>query len=346
MSNYLRDSKAFEKAIDRGVTSYRSSELTALTKAVKGYAGGKTRAGIENVRDCWNAWREKDPKEFADRGVTLGKDFEQELQADCEWLGVNYDAGDDDDFEPAAIPKARTVVVNRYAKYAKKTAKYVGSYGSSGYGVVDKAKALAGGAGIKAAVLGGAGALSATGFGLLALGGVATAASSGLAIKAFRSTSGHLKKLMILWNHRNSPELRRCEYIGEVNPLHAADPYARALQMESPDHDIVANHVLPYIIKQKSRKLKRKKISAIPLVGLVEGGRAILNYLGKKIITGTQGKVRGEHALWLANHFCEYDCELSRQIVAELYSVEEMWWLLDQKPADAAKLLAEKMQST
>jgi hypothetical protein len=342
MSSYLRDSKAFEKAIDRGMTSFRSSELIYLAKAVKDYCGGKTRAGIEKVRDCWNAWREKDPKEFADRGVTLGQDFEQELQTDCEWLGVNYDAGDDDDYEPPAIPKARPEVVNRYVKFAKKGAKYVGGYGSSAYGVADKTKALVGGATVKAAVLGGAGALSATGIGLLVLGGVATAASSGLALSAYKSTSGHLRKLMILWNHRNSPELRRCDYIGEVNPLHAGDPYARALAIQSPDHDIVANQVLPYIIKQKSRKLARKKLSATPIIGLVEGGRAILNHLVKS----NQGKVRKEHALWLANHFCEYDCELSRQIVAELYSVKEMYWLLDQKPTDAAELLAQKMQST
>ena len=77
----------------------------------------------------------------------------------------------------------------------------------------------------------------------------------------------------------------------------------------------------------------------------VEGGRAIVNNLAKRW-KGTAGQARLERGRWLANHFCERDCELSRQIVAELYSVEEMYWLLDQESEEVATLLAEKMQST
>jgi hypothetical protein len=205
--------------------------------------------------------------------------------------------------------------------------------------------ALASGVGVKGALLGGAGALSATGIGGIVVGGVATLATSGLALKSYSSTGGHLKKLMALWNHRNTPELRRCDFVGEVNPLLANNPAAVAALNQSAEHDIVANQVLPYIIKQKSRKMGRKKTSAIPVIGLVEGGRAILHNLAKRW-QGTQGKARLEQARWLANHFCERDCELSRQIVAELYSVEEMYWLLDQEPDEVATFLAEKMQST
>ncbi len=341
MSDYLKNSKVFETAISRGSASYRSAELKALVKAVADYTRGKTQAGIADVRDGWNAWREKDPKEFADRGVTLAKDFEQELKADCEWLGVDFDGEEDDEWEPPPIPQARTVVVNRH-KLIKKGVKYAGSYGISGYGVAQKGMALASGVGVKGALLGGAATLSATGIGGVVVGGVATLASSGLAIKSYSSTSGHLKRLMVLWNHRNTPELRRCEFAGEANP---ARDGAGELVNASPDHGIVANQVLPYIIKQKSRKLRRKKIAAVPIFGLVEGGRTILNYLGKKIM-GRAGEARRERARWLANHFCEYDCELSRQIVAELYSVEEMYWLLDQKPEEIATLLGDKMQST
>jgi hypothetical protein len=344
MSNYLRDSGAFEKAVSRGSLSYRSSELKALVKAIAEYTRGKTRAGITDVRDCWNAWREKDPKEFADRGITLANDFELELKADCEWLGVDFESADEDEWDAPAIPKARTLVINRH-KLIKKTGKYAASYGGSAYGAAQKGMALASGVGIKGALLGGAGALSATGIGALAVGGVTTLASSGLALKSYSSTGGHLKKLVDLWNHRNTPELKRCGFAGEANPMHEGNADALALLNDSAGHDMVANQVLPYIIKQKSRKLGRKKTSAIPVIGLVEGGRAILNNLAKRW-KGTQGKARLEYAKWLANHFCECDCELSRQIVAELYSVEEMYWLLDQEADEAATLLAEKMQST
>ena len=200
--------------------------------------------------------------------------------------------------------------------------------------------ALASGVGVKAALIGGVATVSATGIGAVAVGGLATVVGSGLAINAYRKTSNHLKNLMDLYNHRNSPDLKRCGIFGEANPL---VPGAGALDPAA--HDIVANQVLPYIIKQKSRKMGRKKIAAVPVIGLVEGGRAILHNLAKRW-SGTQGQARVERARWLANHFCEYDCEISKQIVVELYSVEEMYWLLDQEPEEVAQLLAEKMQST
>lgn len=346
MSNYLSDSTAFENQISRGILSYRSAELKALLEAIAEYIRSKTDLRIAKVKVAWKDWKERDPKEFANRDITLAKDFEQELKAACDRLGVDFDGGDDDeDWEAPPIPKARSVVINNH-KLLKKTAKYTVGYGGTGLGVAQKGMALASGVGVKGALIGGATALSATGIGGIAVGGVTTVASSGLAIRAYSKTGSHLKNLVDLWNHRDTPELKRCGLVNIVaNPLLEGSEEAAQQLTDRAGHDMVASQVLPYIIKQKSRKMGRKKVSAIPVVGLVEGGRAIVNNLAKRW-KGTQGQVRLEHARWLANHFCECDCELSRQIVAELYSVEEMNWLLDQEADDVANFLAEKMQST
>jgi hypothetical protein len=345
MSNYLSDSTAFEDQISRGMLSYRSSELKTLLSAIADYIRSKTDLRIAAVKAAWQEWKERDPKEFANRGIALAGDFEQELRAACERLGVEFDGEDDEeDWEAPAIPKARTVVVNNH-KVLKKGAKYTVTYGSSAAGVAQKGVAIAGGVGVKGAVIGGLAAASATGIGGVVAGGVVTVGSSVLALKAYTKTGSHVKNLMDIWNHRDTAELKQCGYAGVANPLLAGNAEAAELLNDRAGHDIVANQVLPYIIKQKSRKMGRKKTSAIPVVGLVEGGRAIANNLVKRW-RGTQGQTRLEHARWLANHFCESDCELSRQIVAELYSVEEMYWLLDQEAGDVANFLAEKMQST
>lgn len=348
MSNYLTEQKAFENAISRGMLSSRSSELKALIEAIAEYLRIQTNIGIIKVKDKWDAWKERDAKEFANRGMTLAKDFEQELKSAGGRLGVEFDDEDDEDWEAPGIPKARTVVINLHKK-KKKAAKYtVGQMGNA-YSAAQKGMAIASGAGTKAALIGGATVASATGIGGIVVGGVATIASSGFAINSYRKTGSHLKNLVDLWNHREAPDLKRCGYVNVVaNPLFDGDPdEARQLPVigDDPGHEMVANHVLPYIIKQKSRKMSRKKFTAVPVVGLAEGGRAIVNNLAKRW-KGSRGQTRLEHARWLANHFCECECELSRQIVAELYSVDEMYWLLDQEVDEVTNLLAEKMQST
>lgn len=345
MSNYLSESNAFENAISRGMGSYRSSELKTLLQAIAQYIPSRTNPKIAAVQVAWGEWKEQDPKEFANRGITLARDFEQELKAACEWLGVVFDGdGGEEDWEAPAIPKARTVVVNNH-KVLKKGTKYVVSYGSSAASVAQKSMAIASGVGMKTALIGGLAAASATGIGGVVAGGVITVGSSGLALRAYSKTGSHVKNLVDLWNHRDTPELSRCGFAGVANPRLEGDPAAAELLNDRAGHEIVASQVLPYIIKQKSRKMARKKKSAIPLVGLVEGGRAISHNLAKRW-QKNQGTARREYALWLANHFVQSECELSRQIVAELYSVEEMYWLLDQDAGDVANFLAEKMQST
>ncbi|HTW61627.1 MAG TPA: hypothetical protein VMD55_07430 [Terracidiphilus sp.] len=84
------------------------------------------------------------------RGVTLAKDFEDDRKKDCAWLGVDFE-GDDEEWEPPALPKAREVVINRH-KPIKKTAKYTVGYGGTAYGAAQKGMAVAGGVGLKGAL--------------------------------------------------------------------------------------------------------------------------------------------------------------------------------------------------
>ena len=54
-------------------------------------------------------------------------------------------------------------------------------------------------------------------------------------------------------------------------------------------HDMIANHVLPYVIYQKDRKFKRRAFGAVPIIGSLESIRGLGNYLYKRA-KGTQGK--------------------------------------------------------
>lgn len=83
----------------------------------------------------------------------------------------------------------------------------------------------------------------------------------------------------------------------------------------------------------------------MPVIGLGETVRAA----GKKLLKwhrGALGQKREAHAATLAEHLITHDCALAQAIVAELFSFEEMLWLLQQDDDEVHKLLAEKLKST
>ena len=343
MSNYLLIPGSFEEKVSKGALSTRSKELKALIEAIRNYVADNSESGIVQVNETWKAWKKQDPKEFSSRGIPIALDFEREIAAELEGFGTEDDDAEDEWSTPIAAP--RTVVVNLHKGF-KKTGKAALTKMGNVYSVAEKGVSLASGVGAKAALIGGAGAMSATGVGGLVVGGVATVATVAFAISSYRKTGSHVRNLVELWNHRNDPVLRQCNYANAVaNPLWEEAHGVEAVPTDATGHEMVANQVLPYIIRQKSRKLSSKKVAAIPVFGM--GGTVVS--AGKNLwkrAKKTKGIARTENARWLANHFCECECELSKNIVAELYSVEEMQWLLIQEPEKITPLLAEKMQAT
>jgi hypothetical protein len=112
------------------------------------------------------------------------------------------------------------------------------------------------------------------------------------------------------------------------------------------EHDMIANHVLPYAIYQKDRKFKRRSFGAIPIFGVAESIRGAGNYLYKKYVKGNQGNVRTNAAGWLASHLITCDCLLVQAIVSELYSEGEMEWLKGQGYGVVIEHIERKLKST
>jgi hypothetical protein len=80
MSTYLTVRKAFETTINRGAFSSRSSELKTLVAAVDAFIGRMDKQTIAAVRDAFYRWRDRNPKEYADRGAPIEGDLKTELR--------------------------------------------------------------------------------------------------------------------------------------------------------------------------------------------------------------------------------------------------------------------------
>ena len=107
------------------------------------------------------------------------------------------------------------------------------------------------------------------------------------------------------------------------------------------EHQKVGGLVLSYILAQKGEKALRKTVGAVPGVGLTE----TLYSVGRYLFKSDRGVVRNEMAGLLAEHLITHNCGLAQAIVAELYSYEQMRWLLFQNYEAVQHCLAEKMKS-
>jgi hypothetical protein len=316
MSNYLGNSTAFEKAIDRpGMLHFRSAELNRLVDRIKEYIGAKTNDNLESVAGAWDLWESTNPKEFENRRPT---DFPTEL----------LDVADSGQTFEQSFPTPPTVVqnplqgthgggVDQY-RTLMKGGKAGLTLTSKGADLTQHILATPGTVGIVAA----GAAVGATGIGLAAVGGAASVAGTVLAVKSVRSTRRHIKGLQDLYDHRDATQ---CD--------------------DKHEHEIVANHVLPYIIYQKGKKLDRKITAAIPLVQALESIRAVAKKGYKKWGTKNLGEDRKKAAGWLAAHFIHH-CELALDIVEELCGLEEGEKMLELKYEEVTELLMRKMQST
>jgi len=174
-----------------------------------------------------------------------------------------------------------------------------------------------------------AGAVSATGVGLVVTGGVLTVASALTSGRSAYKTDKHIDGLKDILTNRGTYDCSPVE----------------GLPRNSLAHTRIAEQVLPYIIKQKQWKLGRKVASAVPGVGLLEGLRAI-SKKGYKYARGTLGVERDRAAGWLTIHFCDHHCGLTDAIITELYGKDEMIWLREQEAAVIQPLIADKLKST
>jgi len=364
VSDYLKTPGTFEQAVKRGLTSRRSKELDQLVEAVRVYIQMQTPGQILDVKDKFVAWQNKNPKEFFDRGSSLAADFNQEVRAivaekGVEWNQFDPDNDSDDDLGvlpgvSMEIPEARAVAPNRWIKLLEgaNTARKVADKGltvltnAATVGQVANYVGLPG-AGVVSAGIATAGvatALAAMGPGAIVAPIALQAVTSALAAKSVHSTDKHLKNLLAIYYARKTPGLKQCgDPPGfERNP--AAESRQAFIARLEKDHTMIADHVLPYLIKQKSKKRKRKALVALPILGSAEGLRAVINKANKKR-KKTLGKDREDSAKWLSNHFLEFDCKLSQAIIAELFSAPEMEWMKTRQGPELQEFIAGKMKS-
>lgn len=171
-------------------------------------------------------------------------------------------------------------------------------------------------------------AASATGIGLVVAGAALTAATMGASAASAYKTYNHRSSLQAIY------ERKGC-YACRAWPSYSVD---------HKEHAYIADVILPYIIAQKTEKLAKKVTGSVGL-GVLTSGYGVARNLYKRA-TGTLGQKRAEAATWLSHHFMTHNCGLAQSIVAELYSFEEMLWLLEKDTDTATPLLMKKMTST
>lgn len=192
--------------------------------------------------------------------------------------------------------------------------------------------------GTTAALVTGA-AVSATGIGLLAVAGVGMVVSSSIAARSAYKTHHHMKGLQDIYNDRkNLGGEQGCKEL-------LSDGTQAETKYSLGSHEIVANDVLPYAIRQKVKKRRFKIASANPVTSPFATVYAIGNKWGKAQ-RGELGKSRNAAAQWLAAHFLECNCKLASKIIAELHGEEQMTAFTSSEFKDLWPVLATKMKST
>jgi hypothetical protein len=233
----------------------------------------------------------------------------------------------DNDFSVPPPPPGKIINRHRALKKTFKLGATAASIGVSG-------AQIGTGTGALAMITGAAGAVSATGVGLVVVGGVLTIGTCLASGRSAYKTKKHIDGLKAL--ETAAPSMS-CEVVHDESLHGIANVF---------HHEIILKGVLPYVIKKKTSKFHRKAATTIPGVALLEGLRAI-GKKGYKFVKGTLGANRENAATWLAHHLLTYNCELAEAIVEELYgSEDEVIWLKQQDGEVVVELLMDKMKST
>lgn len=320
MSNYLNDPLAFEKTIRKGIGYSRSRYLDNVVDIIKESAPDWDDESLQELTNAFDLWLEYEADEVESRFSEANiKAFEAEIENEGKriqkhslamhkppdsvahrvWLdpapqheilaGHLPDEALAADF--AELDRDRQGNVKQGANVVRNVA----------LPSVSVAQAATHSVGLSSVVTGGGVALagiSATGVGLLATGAALAAVSSGLAIRSAVRTDRHLLGLQHIYNNRAS--------------LPCSNPNDGC-------HEIVADQVLPYIIFQKSKKLGRKKVAAIPIIGGLQGLRGVVRK-AQKWHSGTLGVRREKAAKWLAAHLLGTRCLLVQVVIRELFA--------------------------
>jgi hypothetical protein len=366
---YLERSKksgyksVFEEKVDRGFGHYQSHELKMLVGGIDFYLQNEAKPSscqfyIQQVDEYFESWRQKNPREFAERtgkDKVVVQDFLDEITkiaSDCMVQLVPSTH-----MPPAVefnrhMSMAANAVQQNIAdrnKALKKNALRAESLATKGISAAQYATHSDGVAGLTYAAMTGKGAVaaaalgaSATGLGLIAVAGAAALAESGLAIKSALSTHEHLLRLMKI---REQLDLYKGKCIELPAPASTSSSQTSIFSKES--HRMVEG-VLDYVIKQKGQKFDKKVASSIPILG----GAGVFCYSATRKVYkifgggGGMGVDRHRNAHWLASHLCRCNCALAEEIVSALYSVAEMRWLqMNCEYEVIAGCLADKMKS-
>ena len=157
-----------------------------------------------------------------------------------------------------------------------------------------------------------------------------------LGARSAHRTAQHLGALEAIYANRGRWFCRGCTVLPSVD--------AESLNEEFPNlHGLIADKVLPWVIRQKKHKLGKKTATAFGaglLVGIWSAGRKAY-----KAWSGTLGLRRTYFAECLAVHLITANCALAEAFVTALYSEEEMHRLKQMDSEAAAPLLADKMKS-
>ncbi len=175
-------------------------------------------------------------------------------------------------------------------------------------------------------------AASATGIGLVVTGAAATLTLSTLAAISVCKTEKHGKGLEKIY--------QRLECY-ECNPVLAGPGGGRYKDFNG--HDAL-ELTLIYMIGQKREKAGRKLLQASIIGRPLETAYTLGRSFHKRLL-GTRGVERKKHAGDLARHFIQHNCGLAQAIVANLYSYEQMRWLILQDYDVVVECLANKMKS-
>lgn len=171
--------------------------------------------------------------------------------------------------------------------------------------------------------------VSATGLGLVIVGGILTLGSMATSGTSMVKTTAHVIALKKIRDNPSKFIACRCM------------PNAQVSSQMAHDHAWIWNKVLPYIISQKTEKAVKKGIGTLPGAGLLTNAYRLGRYAFKK----DRGKKRGYYAYVLDRHLVTHDCALAGAIVAELFSTEEMLTIRMFDTDRSSEVVARKMKS-